>query len=114
MIQGVQVNEALKSMGFCKKTYQKEYQRKRAARKYADFKLRRTMLFEKLGGKCSICSKKAVKGFNLHHVYYHPIESDYPTHSKSFSIRLKRLYEAEEYPERFQLLCPPCHGKSHT
>ena len=87
----------------------KEYDRKRAAKLYGVFKKRRMALFKELGGCCSLCSKKAVKGFHLHHVKYHAEESDCPTHSKSMSVRLKRLEEAEQNPDRFRLLCPRCH-----
>lgn len=97
-------------MTWNKKAYDREYQRKRAEKLYADFCERRLKVFNLLGGKCFLCEKPAVKGFHLHHVEYHPTESDYPRNSKSMVTRLKRLKEAEEHPERFCLLCPKHHS----
>lgn len=87
----------------------KVYDRERAKKVYADFQIRRINLFKKLGNKCYLCDKDATKGFHLHHVKYHEVESNYPRHSKSMYIRLKRLTEAENNPKRFELLCPKCH-----
>lgn len=87
----------------------KEYDRLRAKRLYEDFKQRREALMLKFGDACYLCEQKARKGFNLHHIIYDSVESNYPRHSKSMSVRLKRLKEAEEHPERFRLLCPSCH-----
>jgi hypothetical protein len=97
-------------MAWDEKAYQKEYQRKRAAKMYLDFSERRLKLFERLGNVCFICGKLAGKGFHLHHVEYHPVESDYPRDAKSMINRLRRLLEAEEHPERFALLCPYDHS----
>lgn len=91
----------------------KEYDRVRARSIYEEFKNRRLVLFEKLGNKCFLCDKNAIVGFHLHHLNYHDTESNYPTHSKSMFIRLKRLKEAEENPCRFKLLCPSCHRLFH-
>lgn len=87
----------------------KVYDRKRSQKLYEEFKKRREAILVTLGNECYLCGKKAKKGFNLHHIEYHPVESNYPTHSKSMHVREKRLKEAENHPERFRLLCPKCH-----
>ena len=87
----------------------KTYDRERARRIYKEFQERRKILFRNLGNECYMCHKEAIKGFHLHHVEYHEVESNYPTHSKSMYVRLKRLNEAENNPTRFRLLCPNCH-----
>ena len=92
-------------MAFDKKKYDLE----RVAETYRLFKIRREAILERLGGKCFLCDAKAKKGYHLHHHEYHDVESDYPRNSKSFSVRLKRLKEAEVHPERFKVLCPTCH-----
>lgn len=89
--------------------HKKEYDRKRAENVYKEFIIRRERVLELLGGECYLCGNKAVKGFHLHHKEYHPVESDYPRHSKSMYVRLKRVKEAEENPQRFSLLCPYHH-----
>ncbi|SRR6266700_168296 len=86
----------------------KEYDRKRAEVAYADFKQRRKAIIVLLGGVCKICGRD--KSLHLHHVVYHPTESDYRKTSKDFWTRLKRLKEAEKHPERFELLCGGCHA----
>jgi hypothetical protein len=86
----------------------REYDRQRAQRVYADFKERKQRMIELLGGKCCICGVEHAR-FHLHHIIYHPTESNYPRHSKAMSVRLKRLLEAEQHPERFKLLCGKCH-----
>jgi hypothetical protein len=90
-------------------SHKKEYDRLRAEKIYNDFKKRKVLIMEILGGKCFLCDKKAEKGFHLHHKEYHPIESNYPKNSKSMHVRLKRIIEAEKNPNRFSLLCPKCH-----
>lgn len=89
---------------FDKKQYDALNQRK----VYDRFKENRTKVYESLGGKCQVCGK-VPRAFHLHHVIYHPIESNYPTHSKAMNIRIKRVNEALAHPERFALLCGRCH-----
>jgi hypothetical protein len=101
-----------RACGYCwqcaRSPRRKEYNRKRAQDSYAVFKERRIRITALLGGKCKLC-EVAKKGLHLHHVFYHPTESNYKRSSKSFWNRLRRLNEAEEHPERFQLLCEGCH-----
>lgn len=92
-----------------KKAYDREYQRQRAVRVYADFHKRRLELFKVFGNECYLCGRPAIKGFHLHHTEYHPVESNYKRDSRSMSTRIKRLKEAEAHPERFALLCPHDH-----
>ena len=88
----------------------KEIDRKFAAKRYADFKLRREKLISEIfGGECNVC-KITNQEFHLHHTYYHPTESDYPRNASSLYVRIKRLKEAEQHPERFLCLCPKCHS----
>lgn len=94
---------------FDKKAYDAQQQRKR----YADYQVRRQRVYENLGNVCYLCSAEKRESFHLHHVVYHPLESNYPKHSNAMSVRLKRLKEAETNPERFVLLCPVCHGIVH-
>lgn len=86
---------------------QGEYNRKRAAEIYLDFRVRKDRINELLGGLCKACGK--THKLALHHRIRHPVESNYPTHAKSMSVRIKRLAEAESHPERFILLCGSCH-----
>lgn len=76
---------------------------------YERFKNKRNIVFIKLGGKCEVC-EKIPETFHLHHKEYHPIESNYPRHSKAMNIRIKRVNEAFNNPKRFSLLCPRCHS----
>lgn len=87
----------------------REYDKLRARKVYGDYKNRRKLLLEKLGYKCFLCEKDAPSNFHLHHLNYDNPESDYPRHARSMYIRLKRLSEAERFPERFSILCPRCH-----
>jgi hypothetical protein len=90
----------------------KEYDRKRAKEMYDVFKARRDKLLkEQFGDQCFLCYKKTTKGrpgMHLHHLFYGD-ESNYPKNGKLMAIRIKRVEEAEQFPERFKLLCPRCH-----
>lgn len=92
------------------------YDRKRQAEGYIAYKERRAEYEHQRGDKCESCSRKrdGSKGteLHLHHIYYHPIESDYPRKGHGHS-RVKRLEEAIAHPERFVLLCMCCHGTVH-
>jgi 5-methylcytosine-specific restriction endonuclease McrA len=87
----------------------REYDRKRAEIAYADFKQRRKLVIESLGGCCYLCSRHR-EFYHFHHVTYHETESAYGRHAKTFWVRLKRLEEAEAHPERFRILCSRCHS----
>jgi len=88
----------------------KEYDRIHTAALYEEFQIRKERLVrEKFEGKCFLCDKEGWKGFHFHHIWYHETESNYPRHSKAMNIRWKRLKEAEQHPERFKVLCGPCH-----
>lgn len=91
----------------------KAYDRKHSKKKYAEFVERRTKLVEsgKIGTCCGMCKAKAERTFNFHHLWYHPTESDYPRNAKTQWTRWRRLMEAEQHPERFQLFCAKCHRK---
>lgn len=87
----------------------KEYDKLRARKIYEEFKERRLRLIKDVfNDQCYVCHDEAEQGFHFHHVEYYP-DSNYPRHSKSMNVRLKRLSEAEQYPERFRLLCGACH-----
>lgn len=88
----------------------REYNRQRAASLYEDYVTRRDALMLHFGDECYLCAKAAGKHFHLHHVEYHPTESDYPRSGRSLYVRIKRLSEAEATPGRFRLLCAGCHG----
>lgn len=87
----------------------RNYDKLRARELYQRFKERRALVMENLGGECFICGEKAIKGFHFHHKHYHEVESNYPRHSNAMNVRIKRLVEAEKFPERFALLCPTHH-----
>ena len=88
----------------------REYNRRRAADQYAQYVQRRDALMEReFQNECYLCLKVAGKHFHLHHFIYHETESDYPRNGRSLYLRLKRLTEAEQHPERFRLLCAGCH-----
>ena len=86
----------------------KEYNRQRQREKYAEFKQRRIAFIKKKGNCCALC-RKTKKIYNLAHKEYHITESDYARHAKSMSVRWKRLIEAENNPDRFNVLCSKCH-----
>jgi hypothetical protein len=77
----------------------------RANKKRAEeWRLRRKMVFERLGNKCFVCGLISNTKLHLHHLRgfeNHPMPS------------IKRLKEAEEHPERFTLLCFRCHEILH-
>jgi hypothetical protein len=89
----------------------KEYDKQRAKNLYSLFIARREKAVESFGKSCFLCKENGKrKDFQFHHLWYHPIESNYDVHAKSMWIREKRLKEVEEHPERFVLLCGECHG----
>ena len=89
--------------------------RKYSQRNYRLFQMRKRIVVALLGGQCRVCkTREAPRGFHLHHISYHETESNYPRHSKSMSVREKRLAEAEAHPERFRLLCGKCHRLIET
>ncbi len=89
----------------------REYNRQRAQALYADYVERRSQLMcSAFKDHCYLCSKPAGSHFHFHHVEYHATESAYPRNGRSLYLRIKRLAEAEEHPERFRLLCGGCHA----
>ena len=98
--------------GYCRQCVRtpqrKEYDRNRSRTSYENFKERKIRIVNLLDGKCKLCESEE-KGLHLHHAIYHPTESDFKRTSRSLWNRLRRLKEAEEHPERFQLLCGRCH-----
>lgn len=73
-------------------------------------KLKRLTALRLFGGKCFICSKQYSQGFLFHHMKY---KND---------LKYKNFRTTEDYneyiipiiekdPERFVLLCSPCHAK---
>ncbi len=96
--------------GYPGRVDRKIYDNKRSSHLYSEFRRRKDEIHEILGGSCALCkTSKASHGWHLHHLYYDPVESNYPKNSKSMSTRWKRLIEAENHPERFLLLCVHCH-----
>jgi hypothetical protein len=90
-----------------KKTYDNQYKKAR----YQEFRAERDRvtlgLFE---GKCYLCgNEKDYNAYHFHHLEYHPEDSAYIRNSKAQWTRNLRLQEATNHPERFVLLCPPCH-----
>ena len=70
---------------------------------------RRKRVLEKLGGKCERCGTK--HRLHLHHIYYAKdsvrwVEGKHDPYNA-------REKEADQHPERFQLLCVTCHGNYH-
>src|SRR5690349_18746479 len=85
------------------------YDRERARELYSDFVARKKALAKAhFGKKCYTCGAIGDSGFHFHHIVYEQ-GSAYPRHSKAMNVRLKRLKEAEMFPERFKLLCGRCH-----
>ena len=93
----------------------KEYDRKYSRKKYAEFIQRRENVVKSgtIGDCCFICKKSAKRDFHFHHCVYLE-ESNYPKNCKSGATRWKRLKEAEQFPERFKLLCGKCHLEYET
>lgn len=69
---------------------------------------RRTEIINKLGGKCK-CG--TVEKLQLHHKYYAK-DSIRPSQKESGWISDSRVSEALKHPERFKLLCLPCHNST--
>ena len=81
------------------------------------FLKRKKKVFEKFGNRCKICDEEVnwkLKRVNLqlNHIFYddnrrtrYDIEID-----RARSASTRALKEAEEHPERFELLCYDCHA----
>lgn len=87
----------------------KEYDRKRAKKKYQEYKAERSEVLELLGGCCALCSRET--NLQLHHNYYDE-KSDYPRTGNGWS-RIRRVREAQIDPEKFTVLCGGCHKHLH-
>lgn len=64
---------------------------------------------DSLGGICQRCG--SVKNLQLHHKYYARDSIRPKVHNENGCQSKKRNLEALEHPERFNLLCLPCHNK---
>jgi len=69
---------------------------------------KREQVLKNLGGKCVKCGTE--HKLHLHHVKY---TKDSVT-SKDKHDDVKRVNEAFEHPERFELLCAFCHAEHHN
>jgi len=89
----------------------KEYDRNRSKQLYDQFRQDKDRVcLEIMGGACYVCGNtEGANKYHLHHVHYHPTESNYERSSKSQWTRVQRVREATAHPERFKLLCGPCH-----
>lgn len=98
-------------MPYREKAHKLDSDRKYSAAKYEQFRIDKDHLcLNILGGMCYICENdEDAHEFHLHHLEYVEGESDYDRNSKSFHTRRKRVDEALAHPERFRLLCAPCH-----
>lgn len=98
-------------MPYKEKAQKKEADRQYSKARYEQFRIDRNHLcLNILGGMCYICEDDLnAHEFHLHHLEYVEGESDYDRNSKSLWIRIKRVEEATEHPERFKLLCGLCH-----
>ena len=72
------------------------------------FTNKREQALQKLGGKCVKCGTE--HKLHLHHVKYAKDSVDWIDKNDSN----KRIKEALEYPERFELLCAFCHAEHHN
>ena len=68
---------------------------------------KRKQALQNLGGKCVKCGSK--DKLHLHHIKY--AKDSVRWNDKSDDV--KRVKEALEHPERFELLCVTCHGNYH-
>ena len=93
-------------MAFSSIEKRRAYDRAHQKRLYAKFKEDRQRVIDLLGGCCVKC--KTTKNLQLHHIFYGP-ESNYPRNCKSQNTRRKRVAEALQFPERFELRCAKCH-----
>lgn len=64
---------------------------------------------DSLGGICQRCG--ATKNLQLHHRYYARDSVRSKVHNENGCQSKKRNLEALEHPERFRLLCLPCHNQ---
>jgi len=71
---------------------------------------RREIVLEKLGGKCKGCGAK--QRLHLHHIKYAKDSARW-VEGKPDPYN-EREKEALDHPERFELLCPKCHGDYHS
>lgn len=70
-------------------------------------KLRQSAI-DLLGGKCQGCG--TLDGLQLHHRYYAKDSVRPKVHRECGNQTVKRIREAISHPERFSLLCLPCHN----
>lgn len=88
-----------------------EYDNQYKKARYGEFRAERDRVtLEIYGGKCFLCgSDHGYNQYHFHHLEYHPEDSAYTRNSKAQWTRNLRLQEATDHPDRFVLLCPPCH-----
>ena len=67
----------------------------------------RKKAFVKLGGKCQECG--ILEKLQLHHKFYTK-DSIRPSQNECGNDTVKRTKEALLHPERFSLVCLPCHN----
>jgi hypothetical protein len=87
----------------------RDYQKVR----YAEYQKRRQAAIESFGGCCYLCptdNSQSKHALHFHHVEYHPEESNYKRKTSAMWLRWQRLMEVEAHPERFRVLCQPCHN----
>lgn len=90
---------------------EEEYDRQYTQARYTVYRKRRHQVLSTLfAGRCFLCgATEGFESFQLHHVEYHPTESNYGRQSDSQATKVRRLKEAAQNPERFRLLCNTCH-----
>jgi len=68
---------------------------------------KRKQVLQNLGGKCVKCG--SIDKLHLHHIKYAKDSVKWDDKSEDS----KRVQEALDHPERFELLCTHCHGHYH-
>jgi len=69
----------------------------------------RNEAYQQLGEICQGCGTD--KNLQLHHRYYAKDSIRPKVHNESGNQTVKRVREAIQHPERFQLLCLSCHNR---
>jgi hypothetical protein len=89
----------------------RDYGREYTARRYTEFRKQKDQISQEVfGGRCGLCGSTENSGhYHLHHLEYDPEQSAYKRNSKAQWTRTLRLREAQNHPERFELLCQSCH-----
>lgn len=77
--------------------------------RFEDIKFQRKKVAKLFNSECYICHKNFGKWFNFHHVEYRAGELTYRDFNDGLKYNEYILPIIEKMPDKFFLLCKPCH-----